>query len=146
MRFLNSQDSGFEFGSDENYYWFTSGFDHSYFNQVTIYDRDPEVFEKAIQKFYDINVVHSVFLGGAGLGHAETLRARGYIMRGATPLMGYALNPATDIHTLRPGLEVRRVENQEDLAIAQELLATGFGMPIEIAQQYSKALFGNPDS
>jgi len=146
MRFLNSEGSSFEYGSGENYYWFTSGFDHPFFNQVTIYDQDSEEFEKAIKKFYDLNIVHSVFLGGAGLGHAETLKERGYVARGATPLMGYALDPEADTHSLRPGLEVRRVETQEDLEIAQQLLSTGFGISMEITEQYSKALFRNPDS
>ena len=146
MELLNSPGSAFQFGSDENYYWFSSGFDNPFFNQVTIYDRDDEVFERAIKKFYDANTVHSVFLGGAGLHHAQTLQARGYTMRGATPLMAYALDPEIDQHVLREGLEVRRVESRDDLEIAQELLATGFGLSMEIVTAYTEALFGNPDS
>ncbi len=146
MEHLNSKGSVFEFGSGENFYWFTSGIDSAFFNQVTIYDRDDEVFEKAIKKFYDLNYVHAVFLGGAGLHHAQTLQARGYVMRGATPLMAYALNPAIDKYVIRAGLEVRRVESEEDLEIAQQLLATGFGLSMEIVQAYTEALFGSPYS
>ncbi len=146
MRHLNSKESIFEFGGTHNYYWFTSGFDDAFFNQVTIYDRDPELLENAIERFYELNIVHSVFLGGSGLAHAETLKGRGYTMRGATPLMGYALDPKVDVHTLRAGLEVRRVESLEELAIAQQLLSSGFGISMEITQRYSEALFGNPDS
>ena len=146
MQHMNSEGSVFEFGSDENFYWFTSGFDEPFFNQVTIYERDPEVFERAIKKFYDLNTVHSVFLGGAGLHHAQTLQARGYVMRGATPLMAYALDPKVDQHSLRAGLEVRRVESKEDLEIAQLLLASGFGMSMDIVKAYSESLFGNSQS
>ena len=67
-------------------------------------------------------------------------------MRGATPLMAYALNPAIDKYVIRAGLEVRRVESEEDLEIAQQLLATGFGLSMEIVQAYTEALFGSPYS
>ena len=146
MRHLNSEGSSFEFGSEENFHWFTSGYDLPFFNQVTLYDSDPVLFEKALKRFYDLNTVHTVFLGGAGLAHAETLKARGYIMRSVTPLMAYALDPIIDMHTLRPGLEVKRVENLDDLKHAQNLLTSGFNLPEELVQNYTKALFGNPDS
>ena len=143
---FNSSHTVFTFESEGNAYSFTSPFADAYFNQVTIYDGDSDNLESALKPFYLRNCIHSVFLGGAALVHAEKLKARGYIMRAATPLMAYALDPQVDVHQLSTGLQVRRVESQVDLELAQRLLVSGFGLSEEIASASSQALFKDPDS
>ena len=146
IKVLEKDGSPFRSGEDENCHWFTSGFEFSFFNQVSIYNGDPEVFEKALERFYEQGLVHSVFLGGGGLAHAEALKAKGYVNKGAVPLMGYALDPQKDKHVLRDGLEVKRVLTEEDLAIIQQLASDGFEMSLELTERYTNGSLGIADS
>ena len=139
-------DSPFKGGGENNCYWFTTGFESSFFNAAAIYNHDPLIFEEIIKVFYEKNLPHSISLAGAGLLHAETLKARGYVNKGAAPSMAYALDPKKDHHELRSGLEVRRVETEADLQIIVELLTIGFEMPAEYAQALSRGPFGNANS
>ena len=146
VKVLEKDGSPFRNGEEDNCHWFTTGFESSFFNQVSIYNGDPEIFEKALEKFYEQRLVHAVFLGGAGLAHAEALKAKGYVNKGAVPLMGYALDPEKEKHLLREGLEVKRVITQEDLTIIQKLAADGFEMPLELTERYTNGSLGIPDS
>ncbi len=146
IKVLEKDGSPFRSGEDENCHWFTSGFEFSFFNQVSIYNGDPEVFEKALERFYEQGLVHAVFLGGGGLTHAEALNAKGYVNKGAVPLMGYALDPEKDKHVLRDGLEVKRVLTEEDLAIIQQLASDGFEMSLELTERYTNGSLGIADS
>ena len=76
VKVLEKDGSPFRNGEEDNCHWFTTGFESSFFNQVSIYNGDPEIFEKALEKFYEQRLVHAVFLGGAGLAHAEALKAK----------------------------------------------------------------------
>lgn len=143
---LVNEGSIFQAGIKDNCYWFTTGFDHSALNQVAIYNSDPLALEAALTKFYDANLLHCVYLGGAGLAHAETLRAKGYVNKGARPLMAYALDPKTDQHKLRLSLEVKRIDSQEDLADAQLLLAESFDLSPDLVRPYTDSTLGIADS
>ena len=146
VKVLEKEGSPFHAGVEDNCHWFTTGFEVAFFNQVSIYNGDPEIFEKALERFYELGLVHTVFLGGAALVHGETLKTKGYVNRGAVPLMGYALDPIKDQHQLRPGLEVKRVVNAEDLQRIQVLMSDGFEMPVELVESYSENSLGIADS
>ena len=146
VKILEREGSPFQAGEEDNCHWFTTGFEFSFFNQVSIYNSDPTIFEKALARFYEQGLVHAVFLGGAGLAHAEALKAKGYVNKGAVPLMGYALDPQKDKHLLRAGLEVKRVLTHEDLAIIQQLASDGFEMPLELTERYTNSSLGIADS
>ena len=120
---LAGEGSPFVLGNADDCYWSITGLNFSSLNEITMYNGDPEVLESAIRRFQDAHLPHNVFLGGAGLVHAAALTAKGYINRGVAPLMAYALDPAEDRHTLREGLDVKRVTTPEDLAICQTILA-----------------------
>ena len=146
IKVLEKDGSPFRSGEEDNCHWFTSGFEFPFFNQVSIYNGDPEVFEKALERFYEQGLVHAVFLGGGGLAHAEALKAKGYENKGAVPLMGYALDPQKDKHVLRDGLEVKRVLTEDDLAIIQQLASDGFEMSLELTERYTNGSLGIADS
>jgi ribosomal-protein-alanine N-acetyltransferase len=143
---LASEGSPFVMGNADDCYWSITGFDSASLNEITLYNGDPEVFESAIRRFQDAHLPHNVFLGGAGLVHAAALTAKGYANKGVAPLMAYALDPVEDHHTLREGLEVKRVTSEEDLAICQEILNDGFGAAAEITKSVTRASLGNPAS
>ena len=146
VKVLEKDGSPFRSGEEDNCHWFTTGFEFPFFNQVSIYNGDPEVFEKALERFYEQGLVHAVFLGGGGLAHAEALKAKGYENKGAVPLMGYALDPQKDKHVLRDGLEVKRVLTEDDLAIIQQLASDGFEMSLELTERYTNGSLGIADS
>jgi len=137
--------SVFESGSGDNYFWFTSGLPVTYFNQLSFYSASSEDLDKALVPFYERSLVHSVFLGGAGLAHAEILKGRGYVSRGAVPLMGYSLDPSIDNHEIREGLTFHRVSNEDELKICQQLLVEAFGMDPETTWTYLSPTFGKED-
>ena len=146
IRELENESSPIKQGSFDNTYWFTTQYPSPFFNQATIYNQDPEVFEEALKKFYELNIVHTIFLAGGGLAHADTLKSRGYVHRSTIPLMAHALDPKKNSFELRNGLEVKRVETPELLTQAEDLLETGFAMPRDITESYTKSAFGNPNS
>ena len=108
----------FSYGEGQDFYYFISGIEVPYFNQVSIYTGDTDVLEEALAPFYVRKVVHSVYLGGAALAHAEALKEKGYTNKGAVPLMAYALDPNVDHHQLPEGLTLVRVETQADLELS----------------------------
>ena len=138
--------SVFEIGSGEDFYWFTSGMDVPFFNQVSLYSESVEVLEDALEPLYAKSVVHAVFLGGAGLTHGEALKARGYVNKGATPLMAYSLDPKVDQHQLRDGLSFVRVTTEADLRICLELLVSAFGITEETVWTYVAPTLRREDS
>jgi hypothetical protein len=139
-----NESSPFKAGSKERSFWMTTGFDIQYFNQAVLFDSNTEVLEELVGNLRDLKVLHSVLLGGSALIHAEILRKRGYVVQAAVPLMAYALDPAIDTHKVRSGLEIKKVETESDLAIAEALAAEGFGMTPELAHNYMSPVFGNP--
>ena len=138
------ENSPFKAGYLDRSFWMTTGFDVQYFNQAVVFDSSAEVLEELVGKLRELKVLHSVVLGGAGLIHAEILRKRGYVVQSAVPLMAYALDPSRDNYTARSGLEVKKVETEANLAIAEALAAEGFGMTAELAHDYMSPVFGNP--
>ena len=52
-------------------------------NSVVIFDGDMQALETALLPFYEANLMHTVFLGEAGLAHAKILSDRGYVNTGA---------------------------------------------------------------
>ena len=146
IKLLEREGSTYQSGVEDNCHWFTNGIELPFFNQVAIYNQDPEVFEKAITRFYDLNIVHSVFLGGAGLAHAETLKARGYVNKSTLPLMAYVLEPELAKHKLPSGFAVKRVKTSEDLLHSQTLMGDAYGMTFEEIEKYSSPSLGITDS
>jgi RimJ/RimL family protein N-acetyltransferase len=138
--------SVFEVGSGEDFYWFTSGMDVPFFNQVSLYSQSVDVLAEALKPLYEKNVVHAVYLGGAALAHAEALKLRGYVNKGATPLMAYSLDPAVDHHQLREGLSFVRVATEADLKICSDLLISAFGIPEETVWTYIAPTLSREDS
>ena len=143
---LAGEGSPFVLGNADDCYWSITGLNFASLNEITLYNGDPEVLESAIKRFQDAHLPHNVFLGGAGLVHAAALTAKGYTNRGVAPLMAYALDKDEDRHTLREGLEVKRVTTPEDLAICQTILADGYGSQREITDSVTAASLGNPAS
>ena len=146
LKLLEKKGSPYQSGEESNCYWFTIGINYPFFNQVVIYNRDPEILEKVIGRFHHLNILHNVFLGGAGLVHAETLKAKGYVNKLTLPLMAYALDPDLGEHKLRSGFEVKRVETPKDLLHAQNLMSDAYGMTFEEIEKYSRPSFGVADS
>ena len=140
---LVKPDSIFESGSGEDFYWFMSGIPFPYFNQVSVYTDKSEILEAAISPFYANKYVHAVFLGGAGLAHAEILKEKGYTNKGAVPLLAYSLDPKNDQHQLRDGLSLVRVQTQEELSICQSIMMDAFNMTPEITQSYTQPLLSD---
>jgi len=138
--------SVFEVGSGEDFYWFTSGMEVPFFNQVSLYSQSVDVLADALKPLYDKNVVHAVFLGGAGLAHGEALKERGYVNKGATPLMAYALDTEVDRHQIRDGLSFVRVTTEADLRICSELLVSAFGISAETVWTYIAPTLSREDS
>jgi len=131
---LEKDGSPFKSSMGENYFCNISGFDFSSFNVAIIYNSDPLILEEAIAPLYEANLPHSVGLGGAGLAHAEVLKAKGYVSKGAAPIMAYALDSTRDSFNLRIGLHVRRVETSSDLEIAISLLCETFDLPQDLCR------------
>ena len=146
IRELENDHSPIKQGSFDNTYWFTTELPTPFFNQATIYNQDPTVFEEALKRFYELNIVHTIFLAGGGLAHADTLKSRGYVHKSTIPLMAHALDPNKSDFELRSGLEVKRVETEEQNTQANDLLESGFGMPRDLTEIYTNSAFGNPNS
>lgn len=146
FKVFEAEGSPFQVGVEENCHWLVTGFEPSFYNQVNVYNGDPEVFEKSLERFYKLNLSHSVFLGGAGLAHAESLKSKGYINTLALPLMAYALDPIHDQHQLRDGLEVRRVLNEQDLIHAQSILSEVYETAPNFISSYCEPTLGVSES
>ena len=146
LTMYEKEGSPFKFGMGENYYWLTTGLSYSGLNGAGVYSSDPQILEEALAPLYEARIPHSIALGGAGLVHADALRAKGYVNKGAAPLMGYALDPEKDFLNLRPGLEVKRVEVQGDLDQAVSVLSESFKMSVEDCLAYCSASLGVGDA
>lgn len=143
---LEGANSPYKSGASENCFWFTNGIAYPFFNQVTIYNEDPEIFDNALIRFYELNTVHQIYLGGAGLIHAKALEAKGYVNTSTLPLMAIALDASNANYKLASGLEVRRVTSNDELNTAQEIMSIAYGMNPEEIQKYSAPSLGVPDS
>ena len=136
----------FSYGEGQDFYYFISGIEVPYFNQVSLYTGDTDVLEEALAPFYARKVVHSVYLGGAALAHAEALKEKGYTNKGAVPLMAYALDSNADHHQLPEGLTLVRVETQTDLEVARKIMVDTYGMTEEIARSYTEPTLDDPNA
>ena len=139
-------ETGMQVGQADNCYWSITGFDSPFANRLAVYNHDPEVLARALEPFYEAHVPHSIKLGGAGLVHASSLIAKGYLNEGTTPVMIYTLDPERDKHELRTGLVVKEIESQEELQLCKEIINDGFKRPTDIAEKYEDPFPEDPSS
>jgi len=133
-------------GGADDCYWSITKFSTSSANELSIYNGSSQVLEAALARFYDPDLPHRVFLGGAGLVHAQTLLARGYVNTDVVPLMVLPLVAEMEQYQLRAGLSIIRVKTQAELALCQVLMVDAFGASPEFTISSTGNTLGNADS
>ena len=113
-------------GGADDCYWSITNFPNASSNELSIYNGSSQVLEAALTKFYDPDLAHRVFLGGAGLVHAQTLLTKGYVNTDVVPLMVLALDAQMNPHELNTGLTITRVKTKSELALCQALMIDAF--------------------
>lgn len=124
----------------DNSFTFYSGMDLAFFNQAVVFDGNKESRDKVLQRIASWNIKNIVFLGGAGLKHAEHLKTIGYVNVGAGPLMGYAVDSRYKDFELRSGLTAVRTETEAQFDVNVPLLSAAFELSEEIARSYASSL------
>ena len=133
-------------GGADDCYWSITKFPTSSANELSIYNGSSQTLEAALTKFYEADLPHRVFLGGAGLIHAQALLAKGYVQEEAVPLMALALDGTMNQHQLRDGLTITRVRTAEELALCQALMVDAFSASPEFTISSSSHTLGNVHS
>ena len=133
-------------GSEDDCYWSITNFHTSSANEISIYNGSSQVLEAGLTKFYDADLAHRVFLGGAGLVHAQTLLAEGYVNTDLIPLMVLPLDGQMNQHELRPGLTITRVKTKAELALCQALMVDAFSASPEFTISSTSNTLGKAHS
>jgi len=130
----------------QNSFLFYSGYDLAFVNQAAIFDSSPELLEEALKEVATWNVKSSVVLAGPGLVHALTLKERGFIPGGASPLMAFAIDDSLNDFQLRPGLRAERTTSTHNYDLTVDLVSTTFGMEREITLGLVKPTVDDPET
>ena len=141
------RDSAFvSIGGADDCYWSITNFPSASSNELSIYNGSSQVLEAALTKFYDPDLAHRVFLGGAGLVHAQTLLTKGYVNTDVVPLMVLALDVQMNPHELNTGLTITRVKTKSELALCQALMIDAFNASPEFTRSSTENTLGSAHS
>ena len=133
-------------GGEDDCYWSITKFPTASANELSIYNSSSQTLEAALSKFYEADLPHRVFLGGAGVVHAQTLLAKGYVKEEVVPLMALPLDGTMNQHQLRDGLTITRVSTAAELALCQALMVDAFSASPEFTISSSSHTLGNVHS
>ena len=133
-------------GGADDCYWSITNFPSASSNELSIYNGSSQVLEAALTKFYDPDLAHRVFLGGAGLVHAQTLLTKGYVNTDVVPLMVLALDAQMNPHELNTGLTIIRVKTKSELALCQALMIDAFNASPEFTRSSTENTLGSAHS
>jgi len=133
-------------GGADDCYWSITNFPSASSNELSIYNGSSQVLEAALTKFYDPDLAHRVFLGGAGLVHAQTLLTKGYVNTDVVPLMVLALDVQMNPHELNTGLTITRVKTKSELALCQALMIDAFNASPEFTRSSTENTLGSAHS
>lgn len=129
-----------------NSYLFHTGLDFIFLNQAMVFDRDPEVLEKILVEVASWNIKCTVALAGPGLLQAETLRQRGFVSGGGSPLMAYAVDGSLKDFQLRQGLRAERTSLTNNFETNIDLLVKTFGMTEETVRELMSSTIEDSDT
>jgi len=126
----------------KDWYSMVIGLPFEAFNMAWISSVDKESLSIALADIEERNCAAHVRLSGAGLLYGKELIARGCTLGGANAFMAWHPNQNSGAFTLRAGLDVRRITNDEELVPMLEIFQSSFGID-DVGMQYFRDFFSN---
>jgi ribosomal protein S18 acetylase RimI-like enzyme len=108
---------------------------------------DPVAFVEEAKAFFEERSLPWRICGRVGIAEEVGLAALAAGLRAGTPMEGMTLHPLDGLTPMiPPGVEIEMVEDEDGLAVNQEIAASGFGMPVEMSRAIlPPAVLGSPD-